>query len=194
MTKATKIPDRLVCKNTVWITPWYITERVHRLFGFFLDPATEPSNPTEAKWYFTEEDDGLNQDWSNRFEVFVNPPYGADTPKWCEKIAKEAGKGTAIVALLPCGARFATRYFQKSILSRASSICFIDHRVNFVRVDGGKVSGNNYDSALYGFNCNPYAFQLAFGDLGVVIRSQANFNKHRLTPAQRTALKPDNKP
>lgn len=150
---------RLNCKETVWLTPPEIMTRIHSLFpGGFLDPATEPNNPTSAKVFFTE--GGLDKDWATGLPVFVNPPYGKDLKFWCAKIRRTSEQsGAPIAALLPCGARFSTKYWQEEILSRyLSHICFLNKRVKFMRPDGTLGKSNPYDSAIYfynGLDCYP---------------------------------------
>ena len=159
------------CRSIEWYTPEYILERVRSYFGgaIPLDPATAPQNPTQALRFFTEEQDGLNQDWSGE-GVFVNPPYGNVLPDWARKIHEQAGTGTSIIALLPCGARFSTGYWQDYILCpRLDGLCFIRGRVAFLDVDGKPQEANPYDSAIYGYNVDRTAFADAFRPLGKVL-------------------------
>lgn len=140
------------CHSTVYITPPLILDLVREYFGgtIYLDPATEPGNPTGAQFFFTEADNGLIQDWDH--PVFVNPPYGRVLQEWAEKIGLEAARGTNIVALLP-GQRFETAYWQEHILRpELAAIVFIRRRVPFLRPDGTRAVGNPYGSMLYVFN------------------------------------------
>ncbi len=158
------------CRETVWFTPPELLERVREYFGgpIPLDPATSKDNPTAAKRFFTEAQDGLRQSWAGK-GVFVNPPYGEVTKLWCEKIHSSADVGTPIIALLPCGARFSTGYWQEHILTdRLSAICFHLGRVSFVDGNGEEQVGNPYDSAIYGYNADQSAFARAFCPLGKV--------------------------
>jgi phage N-6-adenine-methyltransferase len=59
-----------------WYTPAHILERVRTVLGNIdLDPASSAiaQQRVQADRYFTEQDDGLAQDWSGK--VFCNPPY-----------------------------------------------------------------------------------------------------------------------
>ncbi len=171
-------PMRLECKSHVWITPERILEPVRKYFGgqIPLDPATEPDNPTGAGEFYTEEMDGLGRRWDE--DAFINPPYGSVLPEWCRKIAREASLEIPVpievIALLPCGARFSTKYFQRFLSSpRLNAVCFIGHRVPFLRPAKGLFrhyeagAGNPYDSALYGFNVDLARFGECFRELGV---------------------------
>lgn len=151
-----------------WRTPQPLLDRVRDYFGgpIPLDPAAEPTNWTRAERFFTPEEDGLARTW-DAWGVFVNPPYGKFIRAWTGKIAEEAAKGTAIIALLPCGARFSTKYWQHDILNGTlTCACFVRGRVPFVGPDGKPVKANTYDSMLYGFNADLAQFARAFKTLG----------------------------
>jgi ParB family chromosome partitioning protein len=162
------------CKIVEWYTPPAIVERVRDYFGgpIPLDPATAPHNPTGALRFFTAELDGLAQDWSG-VGAFVNPPYGKVMSDWCRKVHEETAKGLPLIALLPCGARFSTAYWQDYILTgQLTAICFVRGRVAFVGPDGEEQQGNPYDSAVYGFNTDCERFARAFGPLGRCVRCE----------------------
>lgn len=181
----------LGCKATVYITPERIISPVRDYFGgqIPLDPATEPSNPTHALAFSTAETkedlenqmlqvpdgwthNGLERDWGAHDGVFVNPPYGKVLKHWCEKISAEAEAGLPIIALLPAGARFGTRYFQKFIfVPQLDVACFVRGRVKFLRPDLSVTEGQNpYDSVFYGFNVDAQRFAEHFRHLGSVLK------------------------
>jgi phage N-6-adenine-methyltransferase len=158
------------CKSRVWITPERVLAPVRAFFGgqIGLDPCTEPDNPTRARHFFTEEQNGLVQDWGIA-GVFVNPPYGRDLAVWVQKIAAEAEKEVQIVALLP-GNRTETAYFQKYVLSRdLRAMCFVRKRLAFLRPDGSPAGANPYGSVLYMYGGSRYWFWAQFSELGRVI-------------------------
>jgi hypothetical protein len=127
-----------------------------------VGPTTRPA----AGRFFTADDDGLSRSWD--WPAFVDPPYGKTTPDRCRKLHDEARRGTVILALLPCDARFSTDSWQEHILhGRLTAVCFHRGRVKFV-AEGGERPGNPYDSAVYGFNANPRKFARAFKPLGAV--------------------------
>ncbi len=171
----------LECKETVYITPeeGLIPVRTYFDGPIPLDPATETNNPTKALHYCTEpgaepinggqggswvRTDGLSTPWSNFDGVFVNPPYGKVLKHWCEKIYEETNLGASIIALLPCGARFATHYFQNFVFNSGLEIaCFVNGRMSFIRPSGASTTGQNpYDSVYYGFNVDADRFEDAF--------------------------------
>lgn len=60
------------------MTPARLTDFAKLLMGvdqFDTDPASEPDNPTGAKVFYTEEDDGLLPDNPWTGNVWLNPPF-----------------------------------------------------------------------------------------------------------------------
>lgn len=162
------------CQNTTWITPEPILILVRNYFGgkIPLDPATEPTNPTNAKKFFTEETNGLIQKWNQ--PTFVNPPYGKEIQFWCKKIHEEASRKPArpIIALLPCGSgRPGTKYWQKHILQpHLNAICFVKGRINFLKTNGEVTKRNTYPSQIMGFNVIVNHFIESFESLGKILK------------------------
>lgn len=110
---------------------WYTPPEVFEALGlsFNLDPTAPPGGVpwVPARRYFTRTDDGLTQPWRGR--VWLNPPYGRQTPWWLERLA-EHGDGIALVF-----ARSDTAWFQ-AYATRATALCFIAGRLRFVPGDG----------------------------------------------------------
>ena len=158
-----------------WYTPENILAAVRAYYQgpIPLDPANSKNNHTRATYSYTEEIDGLRQSWKIESNpgVFVNPPYGKVFPDWCRKIKEEAHLyKVPIIALLPCGARYSTRYWQDSIFIRElNSMCFLNKRVKFLRPDGRVGKQNVYDSQICGFNVNSSLFMKCFAGLGACL-------------------------
>jgi site-specific DNA-methyltransferase (adenine-specific) len=71
-------------KSQEWGTPWWLFELLDLEFQFTVDAAASSKN-TKMERYWTEEINGLHQDWT-RESVFVNPPFLArDLRLWTEK-------------------------------------------------------------------------------------------------------------
>lgn len=121
--------------NTVWETPKDLFRELDKEFSFTLDPCCNEENKKCNK-YYTEEDNGLIQDWSNDI-VFMNPPYGKTISLWVGKAYHESLNGSKVVALLP--ARTDTRWFHNYVLGKAE-IRFIKGRLKF---------GNSTNSAPF---------------------------------------------
>jgi hypothetical protein len=173
----------LQCKSTIYITPELILEPVRKYWGgqIPLDPATQSDNPTKAVEYAagpshngTTLGDGLQVAWSDFDGTYLNPPYGKDLKTWCAKIHEETVLGASILALLPCGPRFATKYWQDHIFNPGLDVTlFVRGRVQFLRPDGSGTGGSNpYDSQLLGFNVDVDRFVECFKHLGSVVKME----------------------
>ena len=114
-------------KTDLWSTPNDFFDKLNDEFHFTLDPCSTHEN---AKCYkhFTEEENGLLQDWGNEV-VFCNPPYGRHIKDWVKKAYEESQKdNTNVVMLIP--ARTDTIYFHEYIYHKAE-IRFIKGRLKF---------------------------------------------------------------
>jgi len=125
-----------------WQTPDYI---VAALGKFDLDPCANLWEPNKfAINYFTEETDGLSQNWQGR--VWLNPPYGSACKFWLAKLALH-GNG---IALIP--PRMGSSWFQQIVLETADAIFFLKGRISFIDAFTKKpVKGNNADSIFVAF-------------------------------------------
>ena len=116
-----------------WLTPHEI---IKSLGEFDLDPCAPINRPwNTAKNHFTIQDDGLSKKWHGR--VWLNPPYGNETPKWLSMIASH-GDGIALIF-----ARTETKMFFKYVWNMADAVLFIKGRLRFYNIDGtqSKYSG-----------------------------------------------------
>lgn len=121
----------------LWATPQQFFNKLNEEFGFTLVPCATSQNAKCAN-YFTQEIDGLKQDWGGH-TVFCNPPYGRELPKWVQKAYSESRKpNTTVVMLIP--ARTDTTYFHEYIYHKARDIRFIKGRLKF---------GNSKNSAPF---------------------------------------------
>lgn len=74
-----------------WETPQSLFIKLNKEFHFTLDPCASHYNHKCDK-YYTINQDGLAQDWSNEI-VFCNPPYSAKKQDlWIEKSYNESKK------------------------------------------------------------------------------------------------------
>ena len=118
-------------KNS-WETPQRLFDELDAEFHFTLDAAASDKNHKCAR-YFTQNDDGLRQNWGGE-TVFCNPPYGSkETGLWTEKCCREGQKPrTTVVLLIP--ARTDRASFHDYILGKAE-IRFLRGRLKF-ELDG----------------------------------------------------------
>jgi phage N-6-adenine-methyltransferase len=93
---------------------------------------------------------------------------------WAMKIHAEVSRGVELIALLPCGARYSTNYWQDHILvDELRSVCWVRGRIKFINGQTGLPGkGNNYDSKFYGFNVDQTRFGAAFKRTGEVFAMQ----------------------
>ena len=139
-------------KSNEWTTPDDFYSNLDKRFGFTLDPASDGVNAKCDKFY-TQEDDGLSQDWYND-TVFCNPPYGRELKHWVKKAYDESLKSdNKIVLLIP--ARPDTRYWHDYIFGKAS-IYFVKGRLKF---------GNGKNSAPFPSAVIVYNEELTMGTM-----------------------------
>lgn len=126
----------LTSKKQDWETPQAFFDELDREFHFVLDVAATPENAKCAR-YFTEEQDGLAQDWSSYDgTIWCNPPYSKQIGKWVKKASEEAAKGATIVMLIP--SRTETKWFHDYIYKKENvEIRFVKGRIYF---SGAKVN------------------------------------------------------
>ncbi len=130
-------------KTDTWLTPQYI---IQSLGPFDLDPCAAPSPrpfPTAQK-HIELPDDGLETEWDGL--VWMNPPYGAQTGFWLNRLAAHKTGGIALVF-----ARTETRMFHEHVWRKASSILFLAGRIRFLRRDGSQGEHAAAPSCLIGY-------------------------------------------
>ena len=141
-------------ESVEWYTPEYIFDALG--LAFSLDPASPGAEIVPwipAMHHYTYEDNGLIKEWTGN--VFMNPPYGSDTPTWFRKLALH-GNG---IGLVFC--RSDTKWFHEYI-PMAQAICFIKGRVQFVKADDAFDYANNLHKPKGG--CGAASMLVAFGE------------------------------
>lgn len=159
-----------------WCTPVNVLRRV-RLLGdgshqpIGLDPCTSNANPTDARTFYTLEDDGLSRDWLSGSDgdlIFVNPPY-SKAKAWAEKIVAEAERGVEVASLV--AARPDAKWFCRLVWESADAVCFWKGRLRFE----GAPSSAPFPSAVVYHGSRPWRFEAAFHDAGAVLRLREGF-------------------
>ena len=135
----------LSSKKMDWATPKDFFDRLNEEFHFTLDPCADDQNHKCEK-YYTEAQDGLQQDWSGE-KVFCNPPYGRDMPKWVKKCYDETHTGDCLVAVMLLHARTDTRWFHEYIYHKADEVRFVKGRLRF----GGQTTNAPFPSMVVVF-------------------------------------------
>ncbi len=105
-----RLPDLIRCieqqvGSSVEVTtlypraPSWLFDNLNREFGFTVDVCASDWN-AKCKKYWTKEQDGQQQDWSNEI-CWMNPPYGQGLGGWIRKAYSESFKGATVVCLVP---------------------------------------------------------------------------------------------
>ena len=110
-----------------WETPSKIFDELSEKIQFTLDPCCE-INTAKCKKFYTEQDNGLIQDWTGE-TVFVNPPYSrGNIDVWMKKCYEESLKGVVIIALIPVST--SSKWFHNYVLGHAD-LKFYKGRLRF---------------------------------------------------------------
>jgi DNA N-6-adenine-methyltransferase (Dam) len=117
--------DRTTGKED-WLTP---PEILKALGEFDLDPCAPMNRPWDmARKHYTFLDNGLTKPWIGR--IWLNPPYGNETPRWMERLAKH-GNGVALIF-----ARTETATFFPWVWDYSHALLFLKGRVAFFTKEG----------------------------------------------------------
>ncbi|MFA5898617.1 MAG: DNA N-6-adenine-methyltransferase [Hyphomicrobium sp.] len=119
-----------------WATPPEVFDPLNAEFSFTLDPCCTSSTAKCAKFY-TEEVDGLNQDWGVE-RVFMNPPYGREIYAWTKKARESSRRGALIVGLLPASCDLS--WWHDDVVGHAE-VRYIRGRVRFLTEGPYRASG-----------------------------------------------------
>lgn len=156
-----------------WYTPVkYIDSARTVLGGIELDPfsSTEANKNVRAQKFFTEQDNALELDWNtvDCRTVWMNPPYGRLMGKAVDKFVQEYSTNKFDAAVVLCNNATDTKWFQR-LYEKASAVCFTDHRIQFMNVDGKNVSGNTRGQIFVYFGTEREKFQQEFSQYGHVM-------------------------
>lgn len=145
--------------DDTYYTPWHILELALAVLGkpIDLDPCTDPSNPLGARGFYAAE--GLNRSWltfarrggsHSVASIWMNPPYGRETPAWLAKLEatitereqRRAELGLLgvlakpISALVLVPARPGARWYARATTS-CDVVCELHGRLTFDRIERG---------------------------------------------------------
>ena len=113
-------------KTDLWSTPQAFFDKYDQVYGFALDVCATHDN-AKCENYFTEDQDGLEQDWTCRGNVWMNPPYGREIIHWMKKAYESSLVGATVVCLVP--ARTDTKRWHEYAMK--GEIEFIRGRLKF---------------------------------------------------------------
>lgn len=149
-------------KSVEWYTPKWIFD--HLGIDFDLDPASPSDHETfvPAAVKYTKKENGLLCPWHGR--VFMNPPYGTDTPKWMDKFI-DHNNGIALVF-----SRTDARWFQRAAFE-CDAMLLLAGRVNFVpgHENKHKQSRAGAGTAMFAFGDDSFNALLNLAEQGIFI-------------------------
>lgn len=151
-----------------WLTPPALLKA---LGPFNLDPCAPIVRPwAMAARHYTKEDDGLSLPWDGR--IWLNPPYGRETFKWLERLARH-GSGLALIF-----ARTETKGFHEQIWAKATALFFFRGRLCFHHVTGERGGTANAPSCLVSYSKeDTEILQIALGQ-GLIHGKLVNLAAH----------------
>jgi phage N-6-adenine-methyltransferase len=124
----------------LWATPHDLFQELNAEFCFTLDVCATAEN-AKCDRFFTEQEDGLEQDWSG--VCWMNPPYGDAIATWVKKAYESAEDGAIVVCLVP--ARVDTGWWWD--YCRHGDVRFLRGRLKF----GGGENSAPFPSAVVVF-------------------------------------------
>jgi hypothetical protein len=129
-------------KTNRWLTPHHIVEALGK---FDLDPCGAPGHTLAPVTYQLEDgQDGLELDWFGR--VWLNPPYGKESPPFLKKMS-EHKNGIAFIF-----ARTETKAFFDYVWNSATAVLFLKGRVKFLNADYHVTGAANAPSVLIAYS------------------------------------------
>jgi hypothetical protein len=129
-------------KTNRWLTPHHIVEALGK---FDLDPCGAPGHTLAPVTYQLEDgQDGLELDWFGR--VWLNPPYGKESPPFLKKMS-EHKNGIAFIF-----ARTETKAFFEYVWNSATAVLFLKGRVKFLNADYEVTGAANAPSVLIAYS------------------------------------------
>jgi phage N-6-adenine-methyltransferase len=141
-----------------WYTPPEIIDATVKVLGVIdLDPCADPDKQIPAATHYTQDDDGMAQEWRGR--VYMNPPYGTEIVRWVQRLCEQydAGAVPEAIALVP--ARTDTQWWDEV---SGAPVCFIRGRLKF----SGHENSAPFPSAVVYLGSNRKKFAKVFGALG----------------------------
>lgn len=120
-----------------WATPPEVFDPLHAEFNFTLDPCAT-TETAKVPRYYTEADDGIEQDWGTE-RVFMNPPYGREVYAWTKKARESAARGALVVGLLPASTDL--KWWHDDVVGHAAEVRYLRGRVRFLTGGPYRASG-----------------------------------------------------
>lgn len=155
-----------------WYTPAkYLDSARNVLGGFDLDPFTSDlANKTvKAKHIFTVDNSAFGVSWGKHKSCWMNPPYGAGIcGASVRKFIEEFEAGAFKQGIVLTNSSTDTKWF-KALASKASAICFTDHRISFDSPDKKEKSSNTKGQCFFYFGKQKAKFANEFRKYGLIL-------------------------
>lgn len=119
-----------------WATPPEVFGPLDAEFAFTLDVCARAESAKVAS-FFTEADNGLEQDWGTE-RCWMNPPYGREVYAWTAKARASAAAGALVVGLLPASTDL--QWWHDDVIGHAE-VRYIRGRVRFLTDGPYRASG-----------------------------------------------------
>lgn len=151
-----------------WYTPAEFVDAARAVMGGIdLDPAScdEAQETVQAAEFFTEEQNGLEREWSGR--VFLNPPFAHPTVKYfADKLLASFKAGAVTQAVYLSNACTDTGWWQA--LAAEGPVCFPEGRIKFKGPHDQGQSPTLGQTLIY-LGAERDTFRTVFGQFGVVL-------------------------
>jgi ParB family chromosome partitioning protein len=155
--------------NNEWYTPPEYIEAAREVLGNIdLDPAScdEAQKTVQANTYYTEQDDGLVQEWSGR--VWMNPPYSSDSiGGFIDKLVDSYMTGDVTEAIVLVNNATETEWFSR-LMDAAICLCLKRGCIRFLTSDGE--ANTPLQGQIFAYlGDNPSLFNQVFSQFGTVL-------------------------
>lgn len=137
------------------------------------DPATATDNPTQARTFYTEADNGLELSWDGFDSILLNPPWSKKLKMpiepWLVKALETAANNPIADIFVVTPASTNAGWFHRSLV-QAPAHCFPKGRVEYDRAPGEDPSGSGvgFDTCVTYFGLQIDAFIREFSQVGWV--------------------------
>ncbi|WP_299202536.1 DNA N-6-adenine-methyltransferase [uncultured Amphritea sp.] len=149
-------------KSVEWYTPAWVFDLLGLRFD--LDPASPHDHESfvPADRTYTIFDDGLSKEWEGR--VWLNPPYGRDTPFWMNRMI-DHNNGIAL-----CFSRTDAKWFQDA-MKAATATLLMSGRIDFVpgNENKHKKSRSGAGTAIFAFGVDNARALQRMSDRGIFV-------------------------
>jgi hypothetical protein len=163
-------------KSCEWYTPVrYIELAKAVLHSIDLDPASGPVPQSwiKANRIFTEEDNGLKQEWKAD-TIWLNPPYGKTLSgkscqdMWSKKMIQEYETGHFKSGILLVNSTHGYKWYEE--LWTRYPVCIARERIRFINEDGTVGGQAKRGQTFVYFGKDEGLFDCVFQELGRIIR------------------------